>query len=150
MDCRLPLTLAKTEEWFQNAVTDNSRHDFIIETLDGEPIGTIGLIGINHLHQIAECYCVIGEKKYWGNGIGTIVHSLLLKWAFDELGLYKIWATIHTDNPAIIKIVEKLGFKIEGTLRKEKYIAGKRIDVLRIGLLRDEFKPYNVKGKQNA
>lgn len=142
LDCSLPLTLAKTEEWFQNAVSDDSRRDFIVETLDGEPIGTTGLIGINRIHQTAECYCVIGEKKYRGKGIGTLTHSLLIKWAFDELGLNKIWATVHTDNLAILKVIEKLGFQIEGTLREQKYIDGKYIDIIRVGLLRSEFKPY--------
>ena len=56
-------------------------------TIDGDPIGVIGLRDINYTHRTAECYCVIGEKKYWGKGIGTKVHSLLIKWALDELGL---------------------------------------------------------------
>ncbi len=135
------LELAKSLEWFDKAKNDDSRQDFIIETKDGEPIGLTGLLGIDRVHGTAECFCVIGEKRFWGKGIGTQVHSLLIQWAFDELNLHKIWALIYTNNPAIIKIIEKLGFKIEGTLREEKYISGKRIDLFRIGVLRNEFKP---------
>jgi RimJ/RimL family protein N-acetyltransferase len=135
------LELAKSLEWFDKAIHDDSRRDFIIETKDGEPIGLTGLLGIDRIHGTAECFCVIGQKEFWGKGIGTQVHSLLIQWAFDELNLHKIWAVVYTNNAAVLKLVKKLGFEIEGTLREEKCIAGKRIDLFRIGVLCDEFKP---------
>ena len=135
------LELEKSLEWFDRAVQDDSRRDFIIETKDGEPIGLTGLRKIDRLHGTAECFCVIGDKSFWGKGIGTKVHSLLIQWAFDELNLHKIWAVVYTNNAAVLKLVKKLGFEIEGTLREEKYIGGKRIDLLRIGVLCNEFKP---------
>lgn len=137
------LELDKSLKWFDKAKDDDSRRDFVIETLDGEPIGITGLLGINCKHGTAECTCVIGEKKFWGKGLGSIVHSLLLQFAFEELGLNKVWGTVYTNNVAIIRIVEKLGFKIEGTLRQEKMIAGKRIDLHRIGVLKKEFTPLH-------
>jgi RimJ/RimL family protein N-acetyltransferase len=36
--------------------------------------------------------------------------------------------------------MKKLGFQIEGTLRQERYIAGDWIDIVWVGLLRDEFR----------
>jgi RimJ/RimL family protein N-acetyltransferase len=135
------LELDKSLEWFDKAVQDDSRRDFIIETKDGEPIGLTGLLGIDRIHGTAECFCVIGQKEFWGKGVGTQVHSLLIQWAFDELNLHKIWAVVYTNNAAVLKLVKKLGFEIEGTLREEKCIAGKRIDLFRIGLLHNEFRP---------
>jgi len=136
-----PLELEKSLKWFDTVASDDNRRDFVIETVDGEPMGITGLLGINRKHGIAECFCVIGEKKFWGKGIGTLDHSLLVQYAFEQLGLNKIWAVIYTDNVAIIRIVEKLGFKIEGTLREEKTIDGKKIDLHRIGVLKSEFTP---------
>jgi len=135
------LELEKSQEWFDKAVQDDSRRDLVIETKDGKPIGLTGLREIDQLHGTAECFCVIGDKSFWGKGIGTQVHSMLINWAFDELNLHKIWAVVYTNNAAVLRLVEKLGFEIEGTLREEKYIGGKRIDLLRIGVLRNEFKP---------
>ena len=135
------LLLDKSLQWFDKADCDDSRRDFIIETEGGESVGLIGLLGIDRLHGTAECFCVIGQKEVWGKGIGTQAHSLLIPWAFDELDLHKIWAVVYTNNAAVLKLVKKLGFKIEGTLREEKYISGKRIDLCRIGLMRNEFKP---------
>ena len=133
------LELEKSLKWFDKVQSDESRRDFVVETKEGEPIGITGLLEISRKHGTAECFCVIGEKKFWGKGLGTIIHSLLIQWAFEELGLNKIWAVIYTNNAPIIRIIEKLGFKVEGTLRQEKCIDGKRIDLFRIGLLRDEF-----------
>ena len=136
-----PLELEKSLKWFDKVKDDSSRRDFIIETTESKPIGITGLLSISSKHRNAECICVIGEKDFWGKGIGSVVHSLLLKYSFEELGLNKIWGVIYTDNTAIVKIVGKLGFKIEGTLREEKCINGKMIDLHRIGVLKSEFIP---------
>lgn len=138
-----PLELEKSLKWFDAAVSDDNRRDFVIETMDGEPIGITGLLGISRKHGTAECFCVIGEKKFWGRGLGTLIHSLLIQFAYNELKLNKIWAVIYTDNAAIIRVIEKLGFKIEGTLREEKLIDGKRINLHRIGVLKSEFIPLH-------
>jgi RimJ/RimL family protein N-acetyltransferase len=135
--------LKKTTRWFERLQSDPSRTEFAIETPEGVTIGVTGLLGIEKEHGVAECYCVIGNKDYWGRKLGTEIHSVLIQWAMETLGLYKIVADIRTNNPAIFRVVEKLGFKIEGTLRKEKVIDGQRIDLYRIGLLRDEFIPVH-------
>jgi len=133
--------LEKTARWFERMQKDDTRTEFAIETPRGTTIGVTGLVGIEKEHGIAECYCVIGDKDYWGKKLGTEIHSVLIQWAFEKLGLYKIRADIRTNNPAIFRVVEKLGFKIEGTLRKEKVVDGQKIDLCRIGLLRNEFTP---------
>jgi len=133
------LDLNRTLKWFEEHAGDDARREFIVESTQGESIGITGLLHINRRHGTAECYCIIGEKAYWGKGIGTEVHKLLVDWGFKNLGLNKIWADIRAENIAIVKVIEKLGFKVEGTLRQERIIDGSRIDVVRIGLLRDEF-----------
>jgi len=133
--------LEKTVRWFHTLADNDSRADFLVESLEGVPIGITGLIDIDRKNKTAQCYCVIGEKAYWGHGFGTEIHSILFQWGFEMLDIYKIWAHIRTNNPAIFRVVEKLGFQIEGTLRQDKIINGQRIDLYHIGLLRDEFIP---------
>jgi RimJ/RimL family protein N-acetyltransferase len=133
------LDLNKSLEWFEQSRKDASRRDFVIESREGKPIGIMALVHIDAMNGTAECFCVIGEKEYWGGGIGTEAHLLLADWAFKNLGLHKIWAHIRPENTAIIKVIEKIGFRVEGTQREEKCIQGKRVDIMRIGLLRREF-----------
>ena len=141
------LDLNGTLKWFDEHANDDSRKEFVVENKHSVRIGITGLLHINRKHGTAECYCVIGDKAYWGKGIGTEVHKLLVDWGFKNLGLNKIWADIRTENIAIIKVIEKLGFKVEGTLRQERIIEGSRIDVVRIGLLQDEFYQLHPKLK---
>jgi len=136
--------LKKTRRWFLGTLTNDSRVDFLIEALDGRPMGVTGLLHIDREHATAECFCVIGEKAFWGGGLGTEIHSVLIAWAFEPLGLEKIWASIRTNNPAIYKVVQRLGFQIEGTLRQEMVLEGTRQDLYRIGVLRQEFTPTHT------
>ena len=131
--------LDKTLKWFDEHIGDNSRREFIIENRQGERIGITGLVHIDLEHRMAECYCVIGNEAYWGKGIGTEVHRLLIDWGFKNLGLQKIWADIRAENAAIIKVVGRLGFTVEGTPKQDRYIDGKKVDVVRIELLRHDF-----------
>lgn len=142
------LDLQKSLEWFDRSRNDASRHDFVIESKEGKPIGIMALVHIDAQNGTAECFCIIGEKAYWGGGIGTEAHLLLADWAFKNLGLHKIWACIRPENTAIIKVIERLGFKVEGTLREEKFINGKRIDVVRIGLLQRDFYALHTELKE--
>jgi diamine N-acetyltransferase len=135
------LNLEKTRIWFEKAVKDDCRYDLVIETKEGLPIGIIGLIGINKRDNTAEIYIAIGEKNYWGRGVMVETERALIKWGFEHLGLEKIWAQTRDVNIASIIGMKKLGFKIEGTLRKEKKVADKRVDVIRVGILKEEFKP---------
>ncbi len=135
----IPLNLEKTKIWFEKAVKDDCRYDMVIETQEGLPIGTIGLIGINKKDKIGEIYIAIGEKNYWGRGVMVETERALIKWAFESLGLEKICAQTRNENVASVVGMKKIGFKIEGTLRKEKIVGDKRVDIFHLGLLKDEF-----------
>jgi RimJ/RimL family protein N-acetyltransferase len=136
--------LEKTLAWFRTLASNETRADFLVESLDGVPLGITGLIDLDRKNKTAQCYCVIGEKSFWSKGFGTEIHSVLFQWGFEVFDIEKIWAHIRTNNPAIFRVVEKLGFKIEGTLRQDKIIAGHRIDLYHIGLMRNEFVPAHI------
>ena len=139
--------LERSIQWFKKATKDESRCDFVIEADQGKPIGLVGLMHIDNIHGTAEIYLVIGDKSYWGQGVMLEAESLLIGWAFDKFGLHKITAPAFAENIASIITMKKLGFRIEGTLRQEKFLHGKRVDIIQLGLLRDEFKPVDGQGK---
>ncbi len=135
------LELERTRRWFERIRRDPARLDLVIETPEGVPIGLIGLLNIDLNHKTAEIIVVIGEKDCWGKGIMYEAESLLIEWAFNMFGLEKIWALARTENLASLITMKKLGFQIEGTLRQEVLLNDGRIDVLRLGLVKNEFKP---------
>lgn len=132
--------LDKTIRWFEKIQHDDSRVELIIETPQKIPVGVVGLAGIDSTHRTAEIYIVIGQKEFWGKGLMLEAECLLIDWAFNSLGLEKIWAQTRPDNIASVITMKKMGFQIEGTLRCDKIVDGRRIDVHRLGLLKNEFK----------
>ncbi len=137
--------LEKTICWFKKMQDDDSRLEFVIETTEKTSVGIIGLAGIDSTHWTAEIYIVIGQKEFWGKGVMLEAECLLIDWAFNSKGLEKIWAEARPENVASVITMKKIGFQVEGTLRSEKLVDGKRIDVLRLGLLKNDFKNPTTK-----
>lgn len=54
----------------------------------------------------------IGES-YWGKGYGTEAVRLLVRYAFDELKLIRVYASVFESNRASMRVLEKSGFHLE-------------------------------------
>lgn len=135
----IPLSEDRSRAWWESARRDPSRRDMVIETTDGRPIGLVGLLGIDLQHRLAEIYLAIGEKAHWGQGIGSAATHLLFAWGFDTFDLHKLYATVRAENETMKKLLSKQGMQMEGTMREEKLIAGRRVDIVRMAVLRRDF-----------
>ncbi|WP_240703119.1 GNAT family N-acetyltransferase [Cohnella luojiensis] len=62
-----------------------------------------------------ELYYLIG-RDYWGNGYATEASSALTAYAFDVIGLDRLYAKADPRNKASLKIFEKLGFEFDRIL----------------------------------
>ena len=136
---REPIEYDKTVKWYKSAKSDVSRKDFIINVKSNKSIGCIGLRKIDYLNKSACFYILIGEKEFWGRGLGKEASVLLFEWAFKTLGLNKIWSNVASYNTASLSLLKKIGFTQEGYLREEEIINGKKIDLIRLGLLISDF-----------
>lgn len=134
----LPLSVEKTERWFDSHVGDTGRFDAVIEA-DHVPVGTIGLLSIDQRNKKAEFYIAIGQKEYKGKGVGTEASRLVLKYGFEDLGLNKIYFYTETGNIAAQKLYEKLGFKREGELKSDVFSHGRFVDNYVYGLLKKDW-----------
>ncbi len=105
----------------------------------GMIIGIAGLKKINYEHSHAILLCWLG-KKYWGKGIGTEACRLMLSFGFRKLKLRRIAAWVFPQNKASLSMVKKLGFKYEGTLRRNTLRNGRFLDDMAFGMLREEYK----------
>ncbi len=137
-----PQALHKYLEHFQNCKTDLVFA--IIDRKTDQHIGNVTLNHINWIHGTADTGLMIGRKEFWGKGYAFEAWSLLMEYAFQRLGLRKIVAGAVADNIASIVTLEKLGFKVEGTLRREFFVDGEYYDAVRLGLFRDEFHKFTL------
>ncbi|MGA8245461.1 MAG: GNAT family protein [Nocardioides sp.] len=107
---------------------------------DGAFIGWCGLSRWNSDHRSASLgYCL--DEAAWGHGYATEAARALLHWAFDTLDLNRVQAEADTRNLASARVLEKIGFVREGTLREDCVVNGKVSDSWVFGLLRREWRP---------
>ena len=81
----------------------------------------------------------IGDPAYWGQGYGPEAIFLALRYAFLELNLYRVASSTMGYNLRSQRAHEKAGFHREGTDRAAVLRQGRRYDVIRYGILRDEW-----------
>lgn len=112
-----PYTLVDAINWISRAqIPDTSFINFSILLDNSEFIGCISLLDLNKIHE--RCYLGywIG-KPYWNNGYATEAGKAIINYAFKELNYNKICATHMTRNPASGKVLRKIGFLHEGSLK---------------------------------
>jgi [ribosomal protein S5]-alanine N-acetyltransferase len=107
---------------------------------DGAFLGWCGLTRWNVDYRSASMgYCL--DEAAWGHGYATEGASALLHWAFDTVDLNRVQAEADTRNAASARVLEKLGFVLEGTLREDCVVDGVVSDSWVYGLLRREWLP---------
>jgi RimJ/RimL family protein N-acetyltransferase len=131
-------SLESTLAWIELQRTDASIEAFGILAGD-EHIGNVVLDQIDRYHGKARFSIYLGEAPTRARGAGTTAGYLALEWGFRELGLEKIWLTVHERNEIAIRSYERLGFVREGLLRGEFLLDGERLPLVYMGILRDEF-----------
>lgn len=100
----------------------------IIEQESNEIIGSCGYNSLDFENVKAEVGYDIG-KGFWGKGYAPEALSALIEYAFETLNFNRIEAKVSPENFNSIKVLQKLNFTFEGTLRKSEKLKGKFIDI---------------------
>lgn len=104
------------DKWIQEY--DDTTYRWIIELKsDHNVIGTIGVSKKFLSSSTCELGYCLGDK-YWNLGIMTEAIKEVIKYLFDECEAETIWAEYLENNPASGRVMQKVGMKYEGTLRK--------------------------------
>jgi len=102
-------------------------------------IGWCSLTRWDPTHRSAALtFCL--DDAAWGQGYATEATGALLQWAFESLDLNRVQAETDTRNHASARVLEKLGFVREGTLREDCVVDGELSDSWVFGLLRREWR----------
>jgi RimJ/RimL family protein N-acetyltransferase len=104
----------------------------------GELCGSIGLL-INSRDANAELGYWIGVH-YWGQGYATEAAREIVRYAFEQLGLHRIYAAHFGTNPASGRVLQKIGMRYEGTRREHHRKWGEYEDRVEYGLLVSEWR----------
>ncbi len=93
----------------------------------GPAIGEVDLSDIDLHHKRAEVGFLF-RRAAWGQGYAHEAMERVIRYAFDEFGLERLWARFHAGNEGSRRLLEKLGFVHEGTLRGHVLRDGERRD----------------------
>ena len=116
---------------------------------DGAFLGWCGLTRWNPVYRSASLGFVLDDAG-WGQGYGTEAALALLGWAFDALDLNRVQAETDTRNAASARVLEKLGFVREGTLREDCVVNGEVSDSWVYGLLRRQWRGSSPASAEGA
>lgn len=105
--------------------------------LDDQTIGCCDLSEIDHHHGRAEIGYIFARNS-WGQGYAQEAMKAVAGYAFGPLALERLYARIHARNEASRRLLTRLGFSYEGTLRGHVLRDGARRDCQIYGLLRGD------------
>jgi ribosomal-protein-alanine N-acetyltransferase len=110
---------------------------FIIERKDGNKIGLI-LHLLDPGKRMAIGYYLVPSER--GKGYGTDAVKIMIDYLFLSRNIVRIQAETHPENVASHRVLEKAGFKREGTIRKSFFSRGVWRDTVLFSILREEWK----------
>lgn len=104
-------------DWYEKNWSEGTGINWKISNKEsGEPLGVISVYHYKPEHKKAELgYWLL--PRYWGKGFASEALEAVIHYWQAEKGLHRLEAFIETENTASIKLLEKAGFRHEGTMR---------------------------------
>jgi RimJ/RimL family protein N-acetyltransferase len=126
----------------------NLFHFTIRDKQDNRYLGFIRIEGIEWTHGMGNLQMAVGDEAERNKGYGGDALQLMLRFAFNELNLYRLSAVVNDDNQPTLRFFKHHGFMEEVRRRKALLRDGQAWDVVHLGILRDEWLAINA-GDEN-
>lgn len=124
-----PYTKEKGKQFIEFTKTHQPVHIFAID-INGEACGGIGIHPQEDIHcRNAELGYWLGEE-HWGKGIASNAIIQMIDYGFNNFEIDRIFARPFGTNIASRKVLEKTGFKLEGSFEKTLFKNGNYLDEL--------------------
>jgi len=102
-------------------------------------IGNVSLQALSMINRSAEFAILLGDRRHWNSGVGSLASSRLLDHGFRKLNLYRIYCGTAITNEGMSHLAVKLGMQQEGVRRSHLFLDDEWVDVVEYGILKDEF-----------
>lgn len=116
-------TVSDCEAFIRAAAEDEHNRNWAICNEEDEYLGTVSLKRIDRKNGTAE-YAIAMRKCALGTGASHYGTREVLKIAFEELGLNRVYLNVLEENVRANRFYEKIGFVYEGTFREHLYVNG--------------------------
>jgi RimJ/RimL family protein N-acetyltransferase len=139
-----PLSPAQVKKGYEKiekmVEEDKNLFYFTVRALPEERL--VGFARIYHIswsHAAGMLQMGIGDPGDRRRGFGSEALELLLRYAFEELNLFRVTVLVPEYNTAAVRFFEKAGFVIEVRRREAVNRMGRRWDLLHLGLLQSDW-----------
>lgn len=136
-----PRSPAQAAASWQHMAQQDGQNDaffWVIETTAGETVGHINTFACAPRHGAFQ-YALGIVRPYWGRGYGQEAVRLVLRYYFHELRYQKANVHVYAFNERSLRFHERLGFTVEGRLRRMIFTGGRHYDEIWLGMTREEF-----------
>jgi RimJ/RimL family protein N-acetyltransferase len=135
-----PTNMKDQERWYETLNLNSLNQRFAIDVPELGLIGTANLVDINWKDKNAHHGMVLGDKDIRGKGYALDTIMTIMKYSFEELGLYRLDGSIIEYNQASYGVyIKKCGWKEEG-IKKGWYFRGnKHWDKIIVGVTVDDY-----------
>jgi len=123
--------------FINEAQSEIDKHYAIVDDNDAY-MGTVSLKNIDKKNSHAE-YAVALRKTAHGKGIAKIATDEILRIAFEDLGLDKVYLNVYAENKRAIAFYEKYGFTYEGEFIRHIRINGELCNLKWYAFFKDQF-----------
>lgn len=138
-----PIGAQDQKKWFQSLSFNSDNQRFAIEAQDFGLIGTANLVSIDWQNRTAFHGMLLGDKNVRGKGYALDTLMTLMRFAFDEVGLYRLDGDMIEYNAASLTLyLEKAGWKKEGVKKGWYFRKGKRWDKIIVGVTSEDYKNF--------
>ena len=127
-----------SREYWRRRLTENADSVYtLVGVVDDRLVGMVSVVTFptrprrRHVGVIA--ICVHGDWQ--GKGVGAALMRAILDLADNWLNLTRLELEVYADNEAAIRLYERFGFEVEGTLRQHAFRDGVYVDSKVMGRL---------------
>jgi RimJ/RimL family protein N-acetyltransferase len=138
-----PLSVEQVRKNYQAVEKGHERHYHFSIRLQGDD-RLVGFVRLQHIawtHGTAMLEMAVGDPADRGRGFGGEALQLVLRYAFDELNLYRLGGVTVEYNEAGLRFFERHRFVEEVRQRQSIHRDGRRWDAVWLGLLREDWPP---------
>jgi len=134
----MPVTEIQQEKWYERTATDTRNVVFIVEDPDGKAVGYVQMNGIDHKNRSVEIGIHLSPQAQ-GKGYGKDAFRTLMRFAFREMNMHRVFLQVFAFNERAIELYKKLGFREEGRARDAIFQNGQYHDLVVMSILESEF-----------
>ena len=135
-------------QYIQLNISGDNRFAWVIcRTDDDTPVGEVVINEIDRTNRSANIRIALFDPQHYGKGYGTEAMRLAVEYGFKEGNLHRIALGVYDFNPRAVRVYEKVGFTLEGTLRDTLFWEGAYHDEYIMSILEDDWNESTPQSK---